>query len=170
MPDNSGTFADVFTFTRDRTAPYTDADGQPQTAPVDTPRLDHDGQGNVLGLRIEGRPTAIQVDKILLAADLAGEPALGTVLHDYIDLAGTRWMRAIYTRSPRVTVEGCLAMQGWHRRIAFFPEFMVRRADIDPLGPVRFGGESWQMAGLLVDIDGNALDIGDGQTSLLIEA
>ena len=170
MPSNSGTLAELFAFSRARTAQYVDSAGATQTAPIDTPRLDHDLDGAVLGLLVEGRPTTLKPDQVALQADLPDAPILGTVLHDYIDAGGDRWRRAIYTRSPRATVEGCLAIQGWHRRIGFFPALLPRSEDHGPTRPVRYEGESWEMCGLLVDIDGKALDIGDGFHSLLIES
>mgnify|MGYP000429770940 CR=1 FL=1 len=170
MPSNSGTFAELFAFSRDRAAPFVDGNGNAETAAIDVPRLDHDEAGIVKGLLIEGRPQTLQADVVVLQANLPGAPVQGTVLHDYIDAGGDRWQRAIYTRSPRATVEGCLALKGWHRRIGFFPAFLPRSEDHGPTRPVRYEGESWEMCAFVVDVDGQAIDIGDVFHSILIEA
>lgn len=170
MPDNSGVFVDLFTFSRARVADYTDASGQVQTAPVDTPRLDHNGAGQVLGLRIEGRDTTSKPDLAGLTATSTADLPVGraTVLHDYIRPDGAREMVALYTYDAVALVKARLSLCGWHRRLAVFPGHL-ERSDL-PAGPVRFGGETWSMTPLVLIDDATALSIdGDPQT-VLIEA
>jgi hypothetical protein len=171
MPANSGTFADLFAFSRASTAEYRDATGTLQIAAVDAPRFDHSSDGTAMGLLLAGSPEQAEPDRLPLAADLPDAPALGTVLHDYVTPAGKRRMRAIYSRNPRAMIEGLLALKGHHRRIGFFPTFLPRtRAEGRPTSPVMFGGEAWEMAGLIMVAPLTALDTGSAHNPLLIEA
>lgn len=168
MVDNTGAFADLFSFSRARAADYTDAYGQTQIAPVDTPRLDHDGGGTVLGLLVEARIATGAADLTDLKADALDVMPTGaaTVLHDYVRPGGARAMTAYYTYDAAAMVRARLNMCGWHRRLMVFPKHL-ERSDL-PAGPIRYGGESWDMAGLILVAAKTALSIdGEWQTALI---
>ncbi|CAL4866719.1 hypothetical protein MMA231_00963 [Asticcacaulis sp. MM231] len=168
MASNTGTFQDLFIFQRARKAPFIGANGRIREAAVDEPRLDFNIDGEPLGLLIEGRETSLRADLIGLAV-LPGAPTYGTVLHDYIRPDGVREMRAIYSFDPAATIKACLNMVGHQRRIAFFPQFLTR-SNMTATAPVRYGGESWEMAGLVLVDTHTALEAADSPDTLMIEA
>lgn len=65
-----------FTFTRASTATYRDGNGVRQTAAIDTPRFDHDANGNPLGLLLEGARTNYLLNSTAPATQTTG--SLGT--------------------------------------------------------------------------------------------
>lgn len=109
---------DQFDFTRGREAPYRNAAGAIVTAGVDEPRFDHDQNGVLIGLLIEGRPQTRHADQLV---SKPGGWAAGkaTVLHEFITPAGQLKRRACYVVGDhRATVDGFMNTKGWHRLIA----------------------------------------------------
>ena len=165
IPANTGTFDELFTFSRARSGQYTDATGESLEAAINVPRLDFES-GAAKGLLIEGRGVSYYVDACGLAGDLPNTPTLGTILHEYITAMGDLRRVAIFTRTPQATLAARLAICGHHRRLGYFPQFLSR--DLErPGGPVRFSGLDWEMAGLVLVDELTALDL--GAEKLLIE-
>lgn len=147
-------FVNSFTFSRARIGEYRDQTGAVATAPIDTPRFDHDAEGRPRGLLIEGRPEFGQADRLRVVTG-AWAVAGGTVLHRWEDDAGIEQHRAWYAPSnPQATIDGCLNLKGRMREIAYVPTYLPNRG-----GYVFWRGVIWELGGIVAAQDGVALGV-----------
>jgi hypothetical protein len=155
------TFAANFVFERARPAAYLDRYGAVQVAGQDEPRIDHTLLGQPLGLKVEGFPEYDQADRVsVVAGDWANTPA--TVLHAYDDPDGVRHHRAYYTSHADQTINGCLAIQGWHRRVTVLPETLPDNGN----GFVLWRGLLWTLPSM-IELDGPEVLLDDGDGNIL---
>jgi hypothetical protein len=156
-------FGVAFDFSRSEAAAYLDGEGEEQTAPIDAPRFDHDGDGAARGLLITpgsdlGTQDRIALDPLMLPEALVDGPRLSdleaTVFHAFVPLGADPWVierRAWYTRDARATIDGLLSQAGHHLDIGVISGF---RANLG--GFVRLRGHVWTLAGVLLDQAGGA--------------
>ncbi|VWX62572.1 hypothetical protein [Sphingorhabdus sp. 109] len=145
-------FAVAFTFARPLAAAYRDANGDSQSAAIDTPRFDHDSDGNPLGLLVEGGPYLGQADRTLIDPLMLPENIVGeevTILHSMTDIDGTIIRRAWYSRDAIAMINGLLAIAGRHAEIGLIAGFRENKGEPDETGYVRYRGQSWHLVPLI---------------------
>lgn len=162
-------FANVFNFSRSITAPYRNANGALITAPVDTPRFDHDEAGNRLGLLIARGPARGQHDALSVVSgdwEIVGK---ATVMVEWLE-EGVIRRRALYTRSVRAEVNFCLMIMGHLRSIGAVPGYLPNVGAVEGQigGYVRFANKDWPL-GLAFDA-GDSFVLGDGSGRVIIES
>lgn len=167
----------AFAFSRSEAAAYVDAAGVAQTAPVDTPRFDHDAQGKPRGLLLTagsdiGMQDRIAIDPLMLTEAMVSGPRLAdreaTVFHAFVRIGSDPWVverRAWYTRNAKATIDGLIAQAGHHLEIGVITGFRKNLG-----GFVRLRGKVWTLpAGLAGNAAGSALaaDVA-GQMPLIV--
>ena len=137
MPANPD-FASAFDFARAGTASYRNSAGDVVTVAVNAPRFDHDGDGNPLGLLVEGRPDTTAPDHLAVKTSAIEPGQAGTVLHEFVNHMGVHKFIAIHTDDGHATINARLACRGHHRRLVFF-----KASSPDAGGGVQWGGHLW---------------------------
>lgn len=147
-------FADVFSFGRPTSAPYTDATGRVLTAAPDQPRFDHVAGGLSAGLLVETGAALGQGDRVRAIGGSWAALPTATILHDWTDPQGAR-TEAHYATDPLAMVNGCLAAVGHHRRIAVIPGYLRNYG-----GWVWALGQRWTLPPLIAAGNGAAIAAG----------
>lgn len=148
MPDlDQRDFDIAFSFARPTAAAYRNAQGTMASAPIDTPRFDHDGDGARLGLLIEpgaqlGQADRVTFDPLMLPAELLR--AQVTVLHA-VDLGDSLIRRAWYSEDAAATINALLKMAGHHQMIGVIAGFRERKGSRFEAGFIRYRHESWYL-------------------------
>ena len=92
--------ASMITFTRASTKTYRNSSGALTTAEVDEMAIDHNGAGDVLGLRVEGDATALLLNSATLSTQNVTVAAVVYVLH--FTGTGTVTLTGVSTAGPLV--------------------------------------------------------------------
>lgn len=160
----------AFSFSRSAAAGYVGGNGFPAAAAIDAPRFDHDETGTARGLLITpgadiGEQDRAKIDPLMLPAALIEGPAssdrAATVFHAFVPLGADPWVverRAWYSRNVQATLDRLLSQSGHHIALGVIAGF--RSADA---GVVRLRGQTWALAGILLDQAGGvavAIDAG----------
>lgn len=135
-------FGETFTFSRPIAAPYRDANGNLQSAPMDSPRFDHEPDGTAKGLLVESGAEIGQHDALKTVAgwDVVKK---GMVLHEY-EHDGVVRRVAFYTENVKAMTDACLRWTVHHREIIALDGWKRNRG-----GYVRFDGRNWPLGGAL---------------------
>lgn len=136
-------FGLLFTFARPTAAAYRNIGGELVEAVVDEPRFDHDEAGTPRGLIVEPGNRNGREDRVRLANAIDGEGAPHTILHEY-ERDGVIINQAVYSTSPRATVDAMLSLIGHHRRIVAVPGYLANIG-----GQVRFDVTLWSLGGAI---------------------
>lgn len=149
MPDlDQRDFDIAFSFSRPTIAAFRTAQGTAISAPVDTPRFDHDQDGNRRGLLVEpgallGQADRVSFDPLMLPVELLD--AQVTVLHA-VDQGNGLIRRAWYSEDAVATINSLLKIAGHHHMIGVLAGFRERKGSRFEAGFVRYRQQSWYLA------------------------
>lgn len=158
----------AFTFGRSESGAWRDGAGAIQTAAPGEPRFDHSAAGVVRGLLVAsgiepGGGDRLTLDPLILPAAMlltgvagvdSGSTADVTVFHAFARRVADDddWeieRRAWYSRNVVAAIDALLGQSGHHLALGVIAGFRERFEG--PEGPfVRFRGETWPLAGLLL--------------------
>jgi len=136
--------------------------GEEVTAAPDEPRFDHDEAGTARGLLVSagadlGGGDRVSLDSLMLPAELVSGAVPGsrdaTVFHAFARAGAEPWAierRAWYTRDAAALVDSLLLQAGHHLALGVISGFRADAGGADAAGFVRYRGQEWALAGVVL--------------------